>query len=71
MFDGIRFEHMFRFARADDHSFSLLHQFVLCILKGKLPPEVRPYVYGARLVATAKPNDPGTQRPLGGGMVFR
>ena len=78
---GIRYEHVVRFFQADKgtigcaaHTF---RNFSANIAKGCVPASIKPYIYGARLVAPAKPTAPGEapgsagHRPLGGGCVFR
>ena len=55
--DGLRFEHVLRFATADDSTCGLLHQLVLRILKGQVPAEIRPFLFGARLIAAPKPGE--------------
>ena len=69
--DGIHFEHVLRSGLADTHSCGLVLQLTLRVLKGHIPQEARAYVYGVRLIAPAKPNEPGYHRPFGGGFVLR
>jgi hypothetical protein len=42
----------------------------LSVAQGRVPAEARPYVYGGRLVAPAKPGG-GAHRPLGAGVTWR
>ena len=67
--DGVRVEHVLRLAKASDVLLAQLHRWCLCLLKGQVPAAARPFIYGARLVAPAKPDE--GHRPLGAGFVMR
>eukprot|EP00966_Prymnesium_polylepis_P169872 3927328-Prymnesium_polylepis.1 len=60
--DLVRFEHMQALVQAGH--VAVLRSFVLLVEQGRVPAEARPYVYGERLVAPAKPGG-GAHRPLG------
>ena len=60
--DLIRFEHVQALVRSG-HA-AVLRSFVSSVAQGRVPAEARPYVYGGRLVAPAKPGG-GAHRPLG------
>ena len=64
----IRFEHLQTLVRSG-HA-AVLRSFVLLVALGQVPAEARPYVYGGRLVAPAKPGG-GAHRPLGAGVAWR
>ena len=66
--DLIRFEHVQALVRSG-HA-AVLWSFVLSVAQGRVPAEARPYVYGGRLVAPAKPGG-GAHRPLGAGVTWR
>ena len=66
--DLVRFEHVQALVQAGH--VAVLRSFVLLVAQGRVPAEARPYVYGGRLVAPAKPGG-GAHRPLGAGITWR
>ena len=66
--DRVRFEHVQALVQAGH--VAVLRSFVLLVAQGRVPAEARPYVYGGRLVAPAKPGG-GAHRPLGAGVTWR
>ena len=66
--DLIRFEHVQALVRSG-HA-AVLRSFVLSVAQGRVPAEARPYVYGGRLVAPAKPGG-GAHWPLVAGVTWR
>ena len=67
--DWVRFEHFQAIVRA--RGAAALRDFVRCLALGDVPDADRPYVYGARLVAPSKPDDPDAHRPIGAGLAAR